>query len=275
MTRRPYAVETGFLAAALAVGVAGFWDLYLGPDADPEPHHHLHAITSLGWLGLLLAQLRLVASARVAWHRRLGLSVLVAGPLVVASLALLTVHSAAEGLASGEGDTLIVQNVAVTAEVGVLLVLAFAALRRPRLHGATLLSTALFFFGIALFFALLSFAPPFRIEGPETFYRFGTAALAAQGVTVAVAVGLFLNDRRYGRPYLLVAGLFVANGLAAAALGPTGGADALTRLVGGLSPGVAVGVTFVAVLGALLVVGIRRPRRSAVPRPKPRPAPQP
>lgn len=272
MKPRPYLVETLFLIAVLAVAVAGFWDLYFGADADPNGFHHLHVVTSFGWLGLLLLQLRLMGTKRVALHRKVGLSVLFAGPLIVASTALLTVHSAAKGLASGRGDALIVQNVAVTLEIGLVLVLAFAVLRRPRLHGALLLSSAIFFMGIALFFALLSFAPPFRIEGPETFHRFGTAAATAQGVGIAVAVLLFLNDRRYGWPYLLVGGLIVVNGLVDSFLGRIGGTEPLTEVVGSWNPYVAFAVAFAVVLGILLATGVRRPRRPASALPSPRPA---
>lgn len=229
-------------------------------------------MTSFGWLGLLLFQLRLMGTNRVALHRKVGLSILFAGPLVVASTSLLSVHSAAKGLASGRENALIVQNVAVTLKLGLILVLAFAVLRRPRLHGSFLLSSAILFMGIALFFALISFAPPFRIEGSEAFYRFGTAAATAQGVGLAVGVLLFLNDRRYGWPCLLVGSLIMLNGWVSALLVRIGGINPLTEVVGSWNPYVSFIVTFVFVLGFLLAVGVRRPRRSSPPLPRPRPA---
>lgn len=273
MKATPYLVETLFLVAVLALGVAGFWELYFGAEAYPNGFHHLHVATSFGWLGLLLAQLRLMSTKRVAQHRKVGLSILFAGPLVVASVALLSVHSAAKGLTSGQGDALIVQNVAVTLELGLILILAFAALRRPRVHGAFLLSSALLFMGIALFFVLISFALPFHIEGPETFYRFGTAAATAQGVALAVAFLLFLNDRRHGWPYLLVGALLVLNVLASGLLARVGAVDSLTEVVGSWNPYITFIVTFAVVLGVLLATGVRRTQRPAAPPPERRSRP--
>ena len=111
---------------------------------------------------------------------------LVAGPLLVATTAMLAVHSAHKGVVSGEGDFLIVRNVMATLELGLLIFLAFLLKNRRKLHGSLLLSTTILFMGIALFFAMISFVPQFRIEGPETFYRFQMAAITGQVICLAV-----------------------------------------------------------------------------------------
>lgn len=71
------------------------------------------------------------------------------------------------------------------------------------MHGASLLSTAILFMGIALFFTLISFAPQFKIEGPETFSRFGEAAFMESNVCVVVGLIFFLKAFRNGWPMLL------------------------------------------------------------------------
>lgn len=259
---KPYAIETTFLFVVTVLAAAGFWDIYFGARASPTAYQNLHAVTSFAWLGLLLIQIRFVASRRVDLHRRIGGAILVAGPVVVASTAMLSVHSAAKGLAAGEADQLIVQNVGVTLELALLIVLAFMMLRRPKVHGALLLSTAVLFGGIALFFALLSFAPPFQIDGPETFYRFGTAAMTAAGCAIGVAVLLFLNDRQNGWPYVLVALLIIANNGFSAMLSSLSLLDPLTRIVGSLNAPATFIVALAGTLGLLFAVGIRRARPS-------------
>jgi hypothetical protein len=84
----------------------------------------------------------------------------------------------------------------------------------------------------------VSFAPPFRIEGPETFYRFGTAALTAQGALIVVSLLLFYRSRSHGWPYLVVAGFAVCNGLIARQLDARGWMLSVTELVASLNPSV-------------------------------------
>lgn len=79
------------------------------------------------------------------------------------------------------------------------------------MHGAFILSTAILFMGIALFFTLLDFVPQFKIEGPETFYRFGTAAATGQLICLFIGLLFFLKDWRNGWPYLLAALSFIFN----------------------------------------------------------------
>ncbi len=111
----------------------------------------------------------------------------------------------------GRPDDLLVQNVMVSLQLGLLIFLAFLFRKRREIHGSLMFSTLLLFGGIALFFALLSFVPIFRIEGPETFYRFGTAATTGLSVCIGAAVLLFATAPRTRWPYLLAAGCFVLN----------------------------------------------------------------
>lgn len=111
--------------------------------------------------------------------------------------------SAHKGVVSGEGDFLVVRNVGVALELGLLILLAFVLRRRRILHGSLLLSTTLLFMGIALFFTLISFVPQYRIEGPETFYRFATAGMAAQATSLVAGLLFFVRDFRNGWPFAL------------------------------------------------------------------------
>ena len=123
-TPNRYLLEHALVVGTLLASVAGFWKLYVGADAAPNGFHHLHVVANFAWLLLLLWQLRLVATRQFADHRKAGLCVLVAGPLLFASAALLSVHSAHKGVVSGEGDFLIVQNVMGTLQIGLMIGLA-------------------------------------------------------------------------------------------------------------------------------------------------------
>ena len=258
-----YRYEYALIAAVALISVLGFWTIYVGPRADPQPHHHLHVATAFVWMGLLLVQLRLVDKGSRRTHRKLGLIVLGAAPLLVATTSMLSVHSAHGGLVSGEGDFLIVQNVMGTIWLALLIVLAFVFRKRRKLHAALLLSTLLLFMGIASFFALISFAPPFRIEGPETFYRFQTAAITGQAITLLVGILFFVRDMRNGWPFLLAPLSFLANEAIRVLLTSGGLIDPLTSLVGGMSQPLTFVVTFAllsAVLTTIALPTARSPR---------------
>lgn len=256
--RRGYLPEYLFLAIVTALSVAGLWTIFVGPEADPGAHHWLHAVTNFMWLGLLWWQLDLVSKQRFARHRTAGLAVLLLAPLLVASVAMLSVHSAQKGVASGRGDPLILQNVGVTVELALLVLLGFVLRKRRKLHGALLMSTAVLFMGIALFFTLISFAPPFRIEGPETFYRFGTAAMAGSAICLGVGLLFVLRDWRNGWPMLLAAAFLPMNDAIKALLARAGQLDALTAFVASLGQAETFVASFVACVMALLATGIAR-----------------
>lgn len=258
-----YSLEFGLIAAVMLIMVLGFWDIYFGADADAQPHHHLHIATVFIWIGLLLAQLTLMARGNREMHRKLGLAVMVAGPLLVATTATLSVHSAHKGLVSGEGDFLIIQNVMVTLELGLLIFLAFLLKNRRKLHGALLLSTTILFMGVALFFALISFVPQFRIEGPETFYRFQMAAISGQVICVAVGFLFFIRDKRNGWPFLVAGLCFFLNEAIRSLLTSFGLINPLTELVGSMSQPLTFIASFAllsSLLAATALPAVRQPR---------------
>ena len=258
-----YRLEFGLIAAVMLTMVLGFWDIYFGADADAQPHHHLHITTVFVWIGLLLTQLTLMAGGSYQIHRKVGLAVLVAGPLLVATTATLSVHSAHKGVVSGEGDFLIVQNVMATLELGLLIFLAFLLKDRRKLHGSLLLSTTILFMGIALFFAMISFVPQFRIEGPETFYRFQMASITGQVICLAVGFLFFIRDRRNGWPFLVAGFCLPLNEAIRSLLMSFGLIDPLTEIVGSMSQPLTFIASFAllfSLLAATALPAVRQPR---------------
>lgn len=255
---KQYFFEYLLIAATMLLTVSGFWEIYLGENAAPNPYHHLHVVTDFIWLFLLLYQLRLIGSKRYGDHRRVGLAVLFMGPLLFATTALLSVNSAYKGVVSGEGDFLIVQNVGVTLELGLLILLAFVLRKRRKLHGSLILSTAILFMGIALFFTLISFVPQYKIEGPETFYRFGEAAIAGQGICLLVGVVFFVKDFRNGWPFLLAGLFFLLNEWIRSSLATNKLIEPLTEFVGSMNQTFTFIGSFAALLALLGATGILR-----------------
>ncbi len=258
-----YAPQFGLITAVMLITVLGFWDIYFGADANPQPHHHLHIVTVSIWMGLLLTQLILISRRNYQAHRKLGVAVLIAGPLLVATTAMLSVHSAHKGMVSGEGDFLIVQNVMGTVELSLLIFMAFLLKGRRKLHGSLLLSTTILFMGIGLFFALISFVPQFRIEGPETFYRFQMAAITGQVICLAVGLLFFIKHPRNNWPFLAAAACFFLNEAIRSLLTSFGLIDPLTAFVGSMSQPLTFTGTFAflfVLLATVTLPPVRQPR---------------
>lgn len=247
--------EFVFLVAVILLTIAGFWDIYFGVNAKPNAYHHLHAITNLIWLILLLSQLTLISKRSFGIHHKLGLSIFFMGPLLVATVALLSVHSASRAVATGQEDILIVGNVMVSLELGFIILMAFIIQRKSfKLHGAFLMSSALLFMGIALFFTLITFVPQYKIEGPETFYRFETAATASRYCCAAVGLFFFLKNMRNGWPWLLVSFIFFMNELINSLVVKADYTRPLTSFVGSFDETIVFTVTFVGLLILLILI---------------------
>lgn len=255
-----YPLESLLIGATTLLAIAGFWNVYFGPGSHANPYHHLHVVTNFIWLTLLLCQLALIGNGNYSTHRRLGLSILMAAPLLVASTTLLSIQSAQKGLASGQGDFMIVQNVMGTLELGLIIILAFALRRKRQLHAAFLVSTALLFMGIAMFFSLIGFVPGFKIEGPETFYRFGKALTTVQYGCLVIGLLFFVKNPKNGWPFLMVGSFFLLNEFIKSLLTQRDLIQPLTETVGSISQPLAFAGSFVFLLLLLAATGILRAR---------------
>ena len=234
-TMNNFRIEIAFIILVILISIGGFWELFLGVDANPNGFHYLHLFTSLIWLILLFLQLIYIQKKKFALHRYIGLAIFLLGPLIVATVAVLSVHSAYEAMVSGQEDMLIVQNIMVTIELGIIILLAFGLRNNRKLHGNFLMSSAILFFGIALVFFLVSFIPQFKIEGPETFYRFLTAASTSRWICVAISVFFFFKDIRNGWPWIIVGSFFFINEFINSMVRTSDGIKPLTDFIGAIN----------------------------------------
>jgi hypothetical protein len=254
--KHKHTLEFFFLLMVVAFSLVGFSSLWFGTSSERTAYHYLHISTSLAWLLLLLTQLVLIRQNRFRRHRTVGKAIFVAGPLLVASLMFLSVHSAAKEAAAGLADDLLVQNVVTTVEIALLVFLAFALRRNRDLHASCLMSTALVFLGIALFFTFISYVPRFKIEGPETFSRFAEAIQSISIIILLVGLLFFLKSWRTGWPWMIAAAFFTLNGFLQLHLDSTGRTKSLTQLVASIGRAPAFGASLL-LFGVLLWVAWR------------------
>jgi len=253
---KKHTLEFVFLLMVIALSLVGFSSLSLGANNEITPYHYLHISTSVAWLLLLLSQLVLIRQRSFTRHRAIGKSIFIAGPLLVSSLTLLSVHSAAKEAAAGQGDDLLVQNVVTTMELALLVFLGFLLRRNRKVHESFLMSTALLFMGVALFFTFISYVPRFKIEGPETFSRFADAGQTISIIIILIALLFFLKSWRTGWPWIIASSFFSMNGILQAYLDSTGRTKYLTQLVASIGRAPAFALSLL-VFGALLWVAWR------------------
>lgn len=258
---KKYAFEYILVFITMFLCITGFWEIYFGKNANPTAYQNLHVVTISAWLVLLLYQVNVIRKGQYAKHRKIGLSILFMGPLLFAVVSLLAVYSAHKGVVSGKGDFLIVQNVMGAIELGLVILMAFILRKKRKVHGAFLLSTALLFIGIALFFTLISFVPQYKIEGPETFYRFEKAAITSSYIGMAIGFIFFLKDWRNGWPLFVVSTFYTLNGFVNMILIKKKYIQPLTEFVGSLNQAYTFLGSFVALLILLILTGISNKRK--------------
>lgn len=208
----PYRHAHGAVLALLPLTVLAFWPGYFGRLGEASFAHHLHGLTGTAWLLLVAAQSWTIQGGRRQFHRTLGKSSFVLGPLLVAGFALATHAGAVKAVADHPfyvmfGKALLTADVWLLLTTPVLLYLAFRFRRRAHVHGALMLATLIGLLPPMLSRLFAGFLPGLTVRGPETFHRFEYCIALAMGVSVAVALWLYRRHGRDGWPWLLAAAL--------------------------------------------------------------------
>ena len=246
---KKYFLEYLLIITTILLTVSGFWNIFFGADAKPNPYQSIHFIINFSWLFLMLYQLSLIGNNQAIKHKRVGLSILFFGPLLVAEAVVLAIHSAHRNLGSAEGDFMIVQNASAPLEIGLIIFLAFILRKRRKIHAAFLIGTVVLMLGISIFFLLLAVAPE----------------LIGYGMYITFFVGLlfFLKDRRNGWPTLLSSSFFILNDFIFSILNKYDLIRPLTDFVGSRNQLIAFFVSFIVLLFLLIATGITNKRRVA------------
>jgi hypothetical protein len=190
----------------LCVAVLGFWKPYFSRLDAAQGMAHLHAISMLTWIGMLVAQPLLIRTRQLVWHRRLGKASYVVAPLVVVSALIL----AQLRISQATPETLPFQQfilfLGVSASVLFALIWGLGVFyrREPALHARYMAGTALTLIDPSMARVLIFWIP----SVPPPFYQFITFGLVYTILLVLIALD---RKSKRGRSALWVLlGLFVA-----------------------------------------------------------------
>ena len=221
---------TGMAIAMIAVSIAGFLPAIVNPvgrRAPLTPLAAVHGIVFLAWLLLFLAQSLLVATGRVGWHRRLGLTSVVLLALMI-PLGFLTATSMVRRGFDLSGDQHIgfppprgldvytgsLFNFGGLLEFTILAVAAICYRRRPEIHKRLMLFANIELMGpsITHFIGHLS---PLELKPPEVLIPFTLLLLAG------IARDYVVAKRIHPLTAALAIALFVCLPLQGAVIGPS------------------------------------------------------
>jgi uncharacterized membrane protein len=190
----------------LCVAVLGFWKPYFSRLDAAQGMAHLHAISMLTWIGMLVAQPLLIRTRRLAWHRLLGKASYAVVPLVVVSaliLAQLRISQAPPELLPMQQFILFL-GVSASVLFAVVWGLGIRYRHEPALHARYMAGTALTLIDPSMARVMIFWIP----SVPPPFYQFITF-----GLVYAILLTLITLDRKStrGRSALWVLlALFVA-----------------------------------------------------------------
>ncbi len=206
----PYRHAHYYVGFVLLVILAGFWASYFAPIGTVMPlAFHVHAITAMTWLGLLIVQQVTIHRRLNALHRQLGWASFALFPLLMLGLAMI-INLSADRYAVRESP--FITQFGPAAGIGMLVAIAayltlfYRALRDRRqvkLHAGYMLATPMILFESPMSRVIGSLFGPYLREG--AWGVLDTIVMANTACT-AFALALYFRDRRHGAPWLVAAG---------------------------------------------------------------------
>jgi hypothetical protein len=203
-----------------------FWPNYFSDPGAAPLAFHVHGATASMWIALLAVQSWSIHQRRNDLHRSLGYGSLILFPLfTVGGILVLQTMAAKFQLGTDPfyevfGARLAAIDAVATAGIGYLFFMALKTRRKVHLHARYMLTTVFFLFAPILS-RIMPALPPFAINGPGDFYRFGYGVHTANLLTIALSFALYLRAPKHGRPFLLIAALIGLTSIAFEFLGRT------------------------------------------------------
>ena len=211
----PYRRAYLYVLALLALTFVAFWPGYLKHLTAAKPAHHAHAAGAVLWTALAIVQTWTVHHSRLPLHRQTGLALFALFPLFLVG-GLWVIHVEAVTLA---GDLTSAEGKVIAqfgffdplANIGFALMF-WGGLRyrhKVQLHARYMLATLLFVVA-PIGFRLLGHVPGLSSDTPETAYRFSYAMAGGNLIAIAIALYLYRQAPKHGRPFAIAAAIIAA-----------------------------------------------------------------
>lgn len=216
----PYRKAWLFVLALLALTFVAFWPGYFAKLPAKLMAHHAHAASAVLWMILAIAQSWSIHHDRIAMHRKIGPAIFILFPFfLVAGMWVIHVEATtlAGDLTSAEGKVIAQFGwFDPLANIGFAL-LFWAGLKyryKVQLHARYMLATLLFVVAPIGFRLLAIFIPFLRSDA-----NFSYAMAGGNLMALAIALILYRQAPKHGRPFLVAAGFIIAQEITYETLG--------------------------------------------------------
>ncbi len=218
----PYRHAHYFVGFVLLVIMAGFWASYFGAAETIPLAFHVHAISAITWLALLIAQHLTIHRRAAAVHRQMGRASFVLFPFLILGFMMIVNVSAARYVAPDSGADIrllgpsfgIGMGVAIAAYL-TLFYLALKHRHKLKLHAGYMLATPLILFESPFSRVIGDYLPWMNVIGSEGPRQVLDTIVISDGLAIIFALALWARNRKHGAPWLVAAGFM---GLQAAAM---------------------------------------------------------
>ena len=216
----PYRNAWLWVLVLFALTFVAFWPGYFSKLPDKKIAHHYHAASSVLWMILAIAQSWTAHHNQLALHRKIGPTIFVLFPFFMVA-GMWVIHVEARTVA---GDFTSVEG-KLLAQFGFfdpLANIAFALLfwaglkyrYKVQLHARYMLATLLFVVAPIGFRLLAILIPPLNLDE-----NFSYAMVGGNLIALAVALYLYRQAPKHGRPFLIAAGFIIAQEITFETLG--------------------------------------------------------
>ncbi|MFO6446545.1 hypothetical protein ACLBKU_05305 [Erythrobacter sp. NE805] len=199
----------------LLVIMAGFWASYFGAERPVPLAFHVHAISAMTWLALLIGQHLTIQRRAHALHSQMGRASFVLFPFLILGFVMI-INVTAANFARGDdpfADRLgpafgIGMGIAIAAYL-TLFYLALRNRRNVRLHAGYMLATPLILFESPFSRVMGEYLPWMNVIG-SPFPQAILDTIALSDILACLfALTLFAMNRKYGAPWLVATGFML------------------------------------------------------------------
>lgn len=208
----PYRYAHYFVGFVLLVIMAGFWASYFGA-AEPIPlAFHVHAISAMTWLALLIAQHLTIHRRAAALHRQMGRASFVLFPFLILGFVMI-INLTASNYAAGQGVVTAALGPSFGIGMGIAIIayltLYYLALKhrhKLKLHAGYMLATPLILFESPFSRVMSDYLPWMNVIGSEFPQAILDTIAISDALVALFALVLWARDRKHGAPWLFAAG---------------------------------------------------------------------
>ncbi len=208
----PYRLAPYFVGFVLLVIMTGFWASYFASDGAIPLAFHVHAISSMTWLALLIVQQVAVQRRAIDLHRGWGRASFVLFPFMILGF-MMIINRAAHRFMLREDEAIAALGPAFGIGMGIaisayltLFYLALKHRRNVKLHAGYMLATPLILFESPFSRVMGNFLPWMNVIGSDFPHVILDTIAISDALVAGFALVMWARNRKHGAPWLVAAG---------------------------------------------------------------------